>query len=39
MYNPIAQAKILNAIQTEFNVLMGLCVAHNSFFMRCAEAP
>lgn len=39
MCNPILQALILNDEKTELNVLMGLCVGHDSLFLRYAEAP
>jgi uncharacterized metal-binding protein len=39
MCNPIAQAFILNSEKTEFNVVMGLCVGHDSLFLKYAEAP
>lgn len=39
MCNPIFQAKLLNHEKTEFNVLLGLCVGHDSLFLRYAEAP
>lgn len=39
MCNPIAQALLVNAEQTEFNILMGLCVGHDSLFLKYAEAP
>jgi len=39
MCNPIYQAKILNRAGTEFNVLLGLCVGHDSLFFKYAEAP
>ena len=38
MCNPIAQAEILNRAGTEFNVLMGLCVGHDSLFLKHATA-
>ncbi len=38
MCNPIAQAEILNRAETEFNVLMGLCVGHDSLFLKHSEA-
>ena len=38
MCNPIAQALILNEAQTEFNVVLGLCVGHDSLFMRYSDA-
>lgn len=39
MCNPIFQAKVLNEEKTEFNVLLGLCVGHDSLFFKYAEAP
>ena len=39
MCNPIFQANLLNEEQTDFNVLMGLCVGHDSLFFQYAEAP
>jgi len=39
MCNPILQAKVLNSEKTEFNVLLGLCVGHDSLFFRYAQAP
>ena len=39
MYNPILQAKILNAEKTDLNVIMGLCVGHDSLFIKYSEAP
>jgi uncharacterized metal-binding protein len=38
MCNPIAQAAILNAAHTEFNVLVGLCVGHDSLFLKYSDA-
>lgn len=37
--NPVAQALLLNAEKTEFNVLVGLCVGHDSLFIKHSEAP
>lgn len=37
--NPIAQAELLNAHNSELNVLVGLCVGHDSLFHRYAHAP
>jgi uncharacterized metal-binding protein len=34
MCNPIAQAEILNASNTDFNILLCLCVGHDSLFFR-----
>lgn len=38
MCNPISQAKILNEANTELNILVGLCVGHDSLFMRYSDA-
>ena len=37
--NPIAQAYVLNAAATDFNVIVGLCVGHDSLFLKYAAAP
>jgi uncharacterized metal-binding protein len=34
MCNPITQAKILNRAKTDFNIMLGLCVGHDSLFLR-----
>lgn len=39
MCNPILQAETLRRHGTEFNVVMGLCVGHDSLFMRHSHAP
>ena len=39
MCNPVLQAMLLNDAGTEFNVVLGLCVGHDSLFFRYAEAP
>ncbi len=39
MCNPITQAEILNSEQTEFNIVVGLCVGHDSLFFKYAKAP
>jgi uncharacterized metal-binding protein len=39
MCNPIMQAMVLNDAKTEFNVLLGLCVGHDSLFLQHAKAP
>jgi uncharacterized metal-binding protein len=39
MCNPILQAMVLNHEKTDFNVLLGLCVGHDSLFLKYAEAP
>jgi uncharacterized metal-binding protein len=38
MCNPILQAKLFNAEKTEFNILLGLCVGHDSLFFKYADA-
>lgn len=38
MCNPIAQAKLLNEQETEFNIAIGLCVGHDSLFCRYSKA-
>jgi uncharacterized metal-binding protein len=39
MCNPIAQALVLNDEKTEFNIVMGLCVGHDSLFLKYSHAP
>lgn len=39
MCNPILQAKLLNQLHTDLNVVMGLCVGHDSLFYKYSEAP
>jgi uncharacterized metal-binding protein len=39
MCNPILQAMIVNDAKTDFNILLGLCVGHDSLFFKYAEAP
>lgn len=38
MCNPVLQAMVLNESGAEFNVLLGLCVGHDSLFFRHASA-
>lgn len=38
MCNPILQAKILNAEKTELNIVVGLCVGHDSLFYKYSDA-
>ncbi|MBE6513268.1 MAG: DUF1847 domain-containing protein [Methanobrevibacter olleyae] len=38
MCNPILQAKILNKEETDLNVIMGLCVGHDSLFYKYSDA-
>lgn len=39
MCSPISQAEILNDSEVDFNVLVGLCVGHDSLFFKYARAP
>ncbi|MEM5790126.1 MAG: DUF1847 domain-containing protein, partial [Syntrophobacteraceae bacterium] len=39
MCNPILQAGLANHYESQFNVLLGLCVGHDSLFLKYAEAP
>lgn len=39
MCNPVLQAKILNEQKTDFNIMIGLCVGHDSLFLKHVEAP
>jgi uncharacterized metal-binding protein len=39
MCNSIGQAKLLNRAGTQLNVLLGLCVGHDTLFLRYSEAP
>ena len=38
MCNPIIQAKLLNKEKTDINIVMGLCVGHDSLFYKYSEA-
>ncbi|MDC7223686.1 MAG: DUF1847 domain-containing protein [Spirochaetales bacterium] len=37
--NPVLQAMILNEEKTDFNVLLGLCVGHDSMAFQYSQAP
>jgi len=37
--NPVLQAQLLNAQKTDLNVVVGLCVGHDSLFMKHSDAP
>ncbi|MEM4540575.1 MAG: DUF1847 domain-containing protein [Archaeoglobaceae archaeon] len=37
--NPIAQAMLLNNAQTDFNIIFGLCVGHDTLFIKFSKAP
>ena len=39
MCNPIMPAMVLNDSKTEFNVLLELCVGHDSLLFQYAHAP
>lgn len=39
MCNPVFQAEVLNARHCQFNILLGLCVGHDSLFFRYSKAP
>lgn len=39
MCNPILQAKTLEREGTDFNIVIGLCVGHDSLFLRYSHAP
>lgn len=39
MCNPIYQAKLLDHLRSEFNILLGICVGHDSIFFKYAQAP
>lgn len=38
MCNPVLQALILNQAETDLNILLGLCVGHDSIFFKESEA-
>ena len=37
--NPVLQARLLAEAGTEFNIVMGLCVGHDSLFYKHSQAP
>ena len=37
--NPILQAQLLNDRKTDLNVIVGLCVGHDSLFIKNSDAP
>jgi len=39
MCNPVLQAMVLNHVGTELNIVVGLCVGHDTLFMRFSKAP
>ena len=38
MCNPIAQAVLLNEQKTQLNIVVGLCVGHDSLFYKYSDA-
>jgi len=36
--NPVGQAEVLNRANTEFNIMLGLCVGHDAIFLKHANA-
>jgi len=39
MCNPVAQAMILDGAESQLNIVVGLCVGHDSLFYRTSKAP
>jgi len=39
MCNPVLQAMVVNEAKTDFNILLGLCVGHDSMYFKYADAP
>ena len=39
MCHPMAQAEILNSYNTDFNIMVCLCVGHDSVFLKNSKAP
>ena len=39
MCNPIAQAEILNAAKVDFAVMLGLCIGHDTLFIKYCRVP
>lgn len=37
--NPIAQAEICNVLETDMNIIVGLCVGHDMLFNKHSQAP
>ncbi len=38
MCNPIGQAKMLNEVKTDFNLVLGLCIGCDSLFIKYSDA-
>lgn len=39
MCNPVYQAELMNREKTDFNILLGLCVGHDSLFFKYVKSP
>lgn len=39
MCSPIGQARFLEKAETQLNILLGLCVAHDSLFVKYSATP
>lgn len=39
MCNPITQAEFLNKAETDLNIVIGLCIGHDSLFIKYSKAP
>lgn len=39
MCNPVVQAELLNHVNTELNIIVGLCVGHDTLFIMHSKAP
>ncbi len=39
MCNPVGQAAFLNQEKTDLNIMLGLCVGHDSLFIKYSDAP
>jgi uncharacterized metal-binding protein len=39
MCNPIAQAEIINSEKVDLAILLGLCVGHDSLFIKYCQVP
>ena len=37
--NPVGQAMVLSQDETDLNILLGLCVGHDSLFIKYSKAP
>ena len=39
MCNPIAQAKVMNAENVDLAVVLGLCIGHDTLFLKYCQVP